>query len=56
MSNLVIEGDDYREKASLRMYTYLLSPQGKWESIALANFNEPQAVPADAECVSVSSC
>ena len=55
VSDLVMEGDEYRETASPRMLTYLLSPEGTWELIALANFNVPQGVPADVDCVSVTS-
>lgn len=55
VSDLVMEGEEYRDTASPRMLTYLLSPAGKWELIALANFNVPEGVPADVECVSVTS-
>jgi hypothetical protein len=55
VSDLVMEGEEYRDTASPRMLTYLLSPEGKWELIALANFNVPEGVPADVECVSVTS-
>ena len=55
VSDLVMEGEEYRNTASPRMLTYLLSPKGKWELIALANFNVPEGVPADVECVSVNS-
>lgn len=55
VSDFVMEGDEYRDTASPRMLTYLLSPEGKWELIALANFNVPEGVPADVECVSVTS-
>ena len=55
VSDLVMEGDEYRETASPRMLTYLLNPEGTWELIALANFNVPQGVPADVDCVSVTS-
>ena len=55
VSDLVMEGEQYRDTASPRMLTYLLSPEGKWELIALANFNVPKGVPADVECVSVTS-
>jgi hypothetical protein len=55
VSDLVMEGDEYRETASPRMLTFLRSPEGKWELIALANFNVPTGVPGDAECVSVTS-
>jgi hypothetical protein len=37
------------------MKSYLLSPEGKWELIALTNFKVPESVPADVECVSVTS-
>jgi hypothetical protein len=55
VSDLVMEGEEYRDTASPRMLTYLLSPEGKWELIVLANFNVPEGVPADVECVSVTS-
>jgi hypothetical protein len=55
VSDLSMEGDEYRETASPRMLTYLLNPEGTWELIALANFNVPQGVPADVDCVSVTS-
>ena len=55
VGDLVVEGEEHRATASPRMLTYLLSPEGKWEQIALANFNVPEGVPADVECVSVTS-
>ena len=55
VSDLEMEGDEYRETASPRLLTYLLSPEGKWELIALANFTVPQDVPADVDCVSLGS-
>jgi hypothetical protein len=55
VSDLVMEGDEFRDTASPRMLTYLLSPEGKWELIALANFNVPEGIPADADCVSLGS-
>jgi hypothetical protein len=55
VSDLVMEGDEYRDTASPRMLTFLRSPEGKWELIALANFNVPNGVPGDVECVSVTS-
>ena len=55
VSDLVMEGDEYRATASPRLLTYLLSPEGKWELIALANFTVPQDVPADVDCVSLGS-
>jgi hypothetical protein len=55
VSDLVMEGDEYRDTASPRMLTFLRSPEGKWELIALANFNVPTGVPGDVECVSVTS-
>ena len=55
VSDLVMEGDEYRETASPRLLTYMLSPDGKWELIALANFTVPQEVPADVDCVSLGS-
>ena len=53
--DIVMEGDEYRDTASPRLLTYLLSPEGKWEYIALANFNVPEGVPADVDCVSLGS-
>jgi hypothetical protein len=55
VSDLVMEGDEYRDTASPRLLTYLLNSEGKWEQIALANFNVPEGIPADVECVSVTS-
>jgi hypothetical protein len=55
VSDLVMEGDEYRDTASPRMLTFLRSPEGKWELIALANFNVPNGVPGDVECVSMTS-
>lgn len=55
VSDLVMEGDEYRETASPRLLTYLISPEGKWELIALANFTVPQGIPADIDCVSLGS-
>jgi hypothetical protein len=49
-SELVMEGDEYRATSSSRLLTYLLSPEGKWELIALANFTVPQEIPGDVEC------
>lgn len=55
VSDIVMEGDEYSETASPRLLTYLLSPEGKWELIALANFSVPQDIPADVDCVSLGS-
>ena len=55
VSDLVMEGDEYRETASPRLLTYLLSPEGKWELIALANFTSPQEIPAGVDCASLGS-
>lgn len=55
VSDLLVEGEEHRDVASPRMLTYLLSPEGKWEQIALANFNVPEGVPANVECVPVTS-
>jgi len=54
VKDVVNEGDDYRDAASPRLYTYLRSPEGKWQQIALGNFNVPEDIPADTECVSVN--
>lgn len=54
-SNLVMEGDEYRASASPRLLTYLQSPEGRWELIALANFAVPEEIPADVECIAPSS-
>ena len=53
--DIVMEGDEYRDTASPRLLTYLLSPEGKWEYIALANFTVPQEIPAEVDCVSLGS-
>lgn len=55
VSDIVMEGDEYSDVASPRLLTYLLSPEGKWELIALANFTVPQDIPADVDCVSLGS-
>jgi hypothetical protein len=55
VSDLVMEGDEYRDTATPRMLTFLRNPEGKWELIALANFNVPTGVPDDVECISVTS-
>jgi hypothetical protein len=55
VSDIVMEGDEYAETSSPRLLTYLLSPEGKWELIALANFTVPQEIPADVDCVSLGS-
>lgn len=54
VSDLVVEGDQYSSTANPRLITYLLSPEGKWELIALANFNVPQGVPAGVDCVAIT--
>ena len=54
VTDFVMEGEEYRNISSPRMLTYLLSPEGKWELIALANFNVPEGIPAGVECVSVA--
>jgi hypothetical protein len=33
--------------------TYLQSPEGDWQLIALANFTVPEAIPADVDCVAL---
>lgn len=55
VSDLVMEGEEYRASASPRLLTYLQSPEGKWELIALANFTVPQEIPADVDCASLGS-
>ena len=55
VSDLVMEGEEYRDTASPRLLTYLLSPEGTWELIALANFSVPQGIPAGVDCVSLGS-
>lgn len=55
VSDIVMEGDEYAETASPRLLTYLQSPEGTWELIALANFTVPQEIPADVDCVSLGS-
>ena len=54
-SGLVLEGDAYRTSAAPRLLTYLRSAEGKWELIALANFNVPQGIPQGVPCVSSGS-
>ena len=54
VQDLVMEGEEYRETASPRLLTFLRNPQGAWEVIALANFNVPQDVPADVDCISLT--
>ena len=44
-----------RMMVSPRLLTYLLSPEGKCELIALANFSVPEGIPADVDCVSLGS-
>ena len=53
-SDLVMEGEEYRDQASPRMLTYLQNDQGAWELIGLANFTVPQAVPAGVDCVTAA--
>lgn len=55
VKDVVIEGDDYRDTASPRLFTYLQNPEGVWEKIALGNFNVPEGIPDGVECVSVKS-
>ena len=55
VKDVVIEGDEYRDTASPRLITYLRSPEGRWEKIAQGSFNVPEGVPADVECVSLTS-
>ena len=54
-SGLVLDGGTYRALAAPRLLTYLRSPEGKWELIALANFNVPQGIPQGVPCVSSGS-
>jgi len=53
-SDLVMEGEEYRDTASPRLLTYLQSPEGDWQLIALANFTVPEAIPADVDCVALA--
>ena len=55
VSDVVVEGDELSATASPRLLTYLQSPEGTWELIALANFSVPQDVPAGVDCVSLGS-
>ena len=48
--DLVVEGDDYRDSVSPRMLTYLRSPEGEWQLIALANFTVPARIPEGVAC------
>lgn len=55
VSDLEVEGEEYRATATPRLLTYLLSPEGEWQLIALANFTVPAEIPADVDCVAVTS-
>lgn len=55
VSDVVVEGDELSATASPRLLTYLQSPEGTWQLIALANFAVPQDLPAGVECVSLGS-
>lgn len=55
VSDVVVEGDELSATASPRLLTYLRSPEGTWQLIALANFAVPQDVPAGVDCVSLGS-
>lgn len=54
VKDVVIEGDEYRDTASPRLITYLRSPDGEWEKIALGSFNVPEDTPSNVDCVSVT--
>jgi len=50
VSELEMEGSEYRATASPRLQTYLLDAEGKWKLIGLANFTVPEQIPANLEC------
>lgn len=54
VSDLVMEGDEYRDTSSPRLITFLRNAEGKWELIALANFNVPEGLPSDVDCISIA--
>ena len=54
-SGLVLEGDTYRPKAAPRLLTYIQTAEGKWELLALGNFNVPEGIPQGVACVGSSS-
>lgn len=53
VSDLVMEGAEYREQATPRLLTYMQNDAGTWELIGLANFTVPQGVPAGVDCKNV---
>lgn len=52
-SDLEMEGATYASTSSPRLLTYLLTPEGEWKLIGLANFTVPQQVPDGVDCVDV---
>ena len=54
VDGVVIEGEEYRDKATPRLATYLRDSNGKWQKISVGSFNVPEGVPGDVECVSVA--
>jgi len=50
-ADLAMQGDTYRSTSAPRLLTYLRSPEGKWQLIALANFAVPKGIPAGVDCV-----
>lgn len=55
VSDLEVEGTEYRSTASPRLLTYLMNEEGEWSLIALANFVVPAAIPATVDCVAKGS-
>lgn len=49
--NLQMEGQTFGSTSSPRLLTYLRSPEGQWQLIALANFVPPKEIPAGVACV-----
>lgn len=50
VSELEMEGAEYRAASSPRLLTWLKNSAGKWELIGLANFTVPQQIPASLDC------
>lgn len=50
VSELQMEGAEYRDASSPRLLTWLRSAEGTWELIGLANFTVPQQIPANLNC------
>ncbi len=50
-SDLEMEGETYVSTSSPRLLTYMLTPEGKWSLIGLANFTVPQQIPDGVDCI-----